>query len=73
MTDITMCSGTGCPIKEKCHRFTAERNPIWQSFFVEIPGKWTEDILNKQVWECDMFWGERQDDIMKQLKRIVGR
>lgn len=37
MTDITMCSGEGCEIKEKCYRFTAPKDRHMQSYFVTPP------------------------------------
>lgn len=36
MTDITKCTGDGCPLKETCHRFTAPTG-MYQSFFFEVP------------------------------------
>lgn len=35
MTDISMCQGIDCPIKEKCRRFTAKPNPQWQSYIIQ--------------------------------------
>ena len=32
MADITMCVGTGCPLRETCYRYTAEPNEYRQSF-----------------------------------------
>lgn len=39
MADITMCSGQGCPMKEKCYRFMAIPNIYRQSYFVNPPIK----------------------------------
>jgi hypothetical protein len=69
--DITKCSGQECPIKEKCVRFTSHSNEYRQSYFTEIPGHWQEDVLNKKVWECEMFWGEQNEIILNQLKEIM--
>jgi len=80
-TDYTSCSGEGCPIKDKCHRFTGPKEPLWQSYFVEIPGNWEDeepiqdgnavvDVIVKS-WKCEMFWGETQTSILNQLKDIV--
>lgn len=41
-TDYTSCPGGDCPIKESCHRFIGPKEPLYQSYFVEIPGKWKE-------------------------------
>ena len=46
MSDITMCSGEGCELKFKCHRFTAKRSD-YQSYFSKEP------IKNSK---CEMFW-----------------
>lgn len=32
MADITMCEGNNCPVKEKCHRYTAHANELWRSY-----------------------------------------
>ena len=32
MADITMCVGTGCPLREWCYRYTATPNEHRQSF-----------------------------------------
>lgn len=37
MADITMCSGEGCEMKEKCYRFKASPNPYMQSYFASPP------------------------------------
>lgn len=46
-TDYTACEGNDCPIKEKCKRFTGTKEPLYQSWFTEIPGKWEEFDSNK--------------------------
>jgi hypothetical protein len=38
MTDITKCTGEGCPLKETCYRFTSETG-MYQSFFFGVPIK----------------------------------
>jgi hypothetical protein len=67
MTDITKCDGEGCPVKEHCYRFTAICNENRQTFLATIPGKRNEN----SKWECEMFWGEPQERIMKQLNDIL--
>jgi hypothetical protein len=49
MADISMCEGQGCPLKEKCYRFTAPKNEHWQAVFVFVP-------YNEELKECDMFY-----------------
>jgi len=39
MPDITMCQGLDCPLKKKCHRFTATPTPERQSYFIKPPYK----------------------------------
>lgn len=39
MADITKCHGIGCTVTELCFRYTAKSNPLWQAWFVEVPGK----------------------------------
>jgi hypothetical protein len=80
-TDYTACSGKDCPIKEQCKRFTGPKEPLYQSYFAEIPGKWKMSfeprnvengyVTNEVIWNCDMFWGEAQDSIMNQLNEIM--
>lgn len=81
MSDITKCKGTDCPVKEGCYRFTAPDNGQYQSYFVEVPGwyrsesKTFDDSMHNTrtlQWNCDMFWGKRQETILSQLNKIVG-
>ncbi len=48
MPDITMCVGTGCPLREECYRYTAEPNPYRQSF-ADFTG-WVDEFA-----ECNHF------------------
>jgi hypothetical protein len=59
--DISMCPGTNCPYKEGCYRFTAKPGE-YQSYFMTPP--FTKD-------GCEMYWGDLQSEIWKQLKDIV--
>ena len=47
--DGTKCEGLNCPLKEKCYRFTAPTNDLWQSYFSTPP-------YNEKTDECDYFW-----------------
>lgn len=49
MSDITMCRGEDCPIKEQCYRYKATPNEYQQSYFYKIP-------YDKDKKECDKFW-----------------
>ena len=62
MPDITMCHGGDCPHKEKCYRFTANADELYQSYFVDPPYK---------DGKCEYYWGENAEAIWNQLKDIV--
>ena len=49
MPDMTMCFGQECPFKEKCYRYTAKPDKLYQSYFHEIPYEIEEG-------ECDYLW-----------------
>lgn len=52
MPDISMCANKNCPLKNKCYRFLAIPDPLWQSYIDFKPvngvcdGFW--DITNKK-------------------------
>lgn len=63
MSDLTMCKGTDCPLKDNCYRNTAIINPWRQSFFVLVP-------YNKEKNSCDNFWfddASASDRIKRQM------
>lgn len=47
MVDITLCTGVGCPLSDKCYRANAIADPVWQSYFVKPPYK---------NGKCDELW-----------------
>jgi hypothetical protein len=49
-SDISKCTGNGCKIKEKCWRFTAPAEPLWQSY-----AAFDTQPVNKAA-ECNGFW-----------------
>ena len=56
-----MCKGKGCPVKNKCYRYTATPD-YYQAWFTVSPyidGK------------CDFYWGEHAQSIFNQLKEIT--
>lgn len=55
MADITMCSGKGCPLKEKCYRFTAVESDYRQSYFVTPPVE-----KDKEKAQCAYFWDNKK-------------
>lgn len=64
MSDIAMCEGTGCPMRESCYRYNAEPNlseaKNRQSYFMVVPLKWLnfmqEGSHNPIVAECEEYW-----------------
>lgn len=54
MSDITKCSGEGCPISDLCYRFNAEPDPLRQSWFAEVP--WDEEDES-----CDYYWEDTNE------------
>ena len=55
MPDITMCSGSNCPIKEACWRHTAVPNEYRQAFFMNPP-------FDHEANDCEMFWKIEEDE-----------
>lgn len=48
--NITKCTGEGCPVKEKCFRFTTKDEDIYFD---------TPPYTNDPVFLCDYFWGDK--------------
>ena len=59
MTDITMCQGGDCPLKETCYRFKAAKD-TYQSFFIGIPYK--DDA-------CEHYWIRGDNKNTEKLNR----
>ena len=51
--DITMCSGKGCDLANKCYRYTAPKSKFRQSFFSEPP-------IDKDG-KCDYFLKQKDN------------
>ena len=60
MPDICMCEGTGCPLKEKCYRYTATPFEYAQTYFSVVPYK---DGECEHFYEIVKFYKSR--DIKK--------
>jgi hypothetical protein len=58
MTDITKCNDANCPIRLKCQRFASAPNPLYQSYFLESPGKW----VSPKWYSCHYFIQTWDDD-----------
>lgn len=39
MADIQKCVGTGCPLRERCYRYTAPSSDFNQSYLITVPFK----------------------------------
>ena len=50
MADISMCKNERCPLKSKCHRYTATPCPYRQSY-----GNFPEPKDGK----CEYFWNNK--------------
>jgi hypothetical protein len=53
MADIAMCNNEDCKKAEKCYRFKAERNPLWQSYL----GEPKKDCIDQ---DYKMFWNYKK-------------
>lgn len=51
MTDITKCTGMGCPIRDTCYRYTAQVSSKRQAWHYEVPGR-----FNGKIWECALYY-----------------
>lgn len=61
MSDITKCSGEGCPVKQSCYRFLATPNEFIQSYFSESP-------YSEGKKDCDHYWDYGNYDANKKSK-----
>ena len=61
MSDITKCSGTDCPHKESCYRFTAPEGH-YQSYFLNPPLDGTN---------CDMYWGPNAESVWNPAEKVA--
>lgn len=51
MSDISLCAGLDCPIKETCRGYTAKPNPYRQSYMVQ-----DELIGDYKNGKCLEYW-----------------
>jgi hypothetical protein len=63
MSDIAKCQDNKCPSRLMCYRFTAPANEYRQSY----------GLFNREedANNCNMFWGNKHENILNQLKDIV--
>jgi hypothetical protein len=67
MADITKCKGVNCPIKGSCYRYTANESEFRQSYFTNN----NVGYETKDGFKCDMYWGNKQEQVFNQLKDIT--
>jgi hypothetical protein len=60
MSDITMCEGIDCPIREKCFRFRTHTDLI-QHFFIKTPYEYSH---------CDKFISLEEEYDMSKIKFV---
>lgn len=63
MADITKCLNDGCPVREKCYRFTAqdsERQAVAMFDF---------KVVERKV-HCDYFWLNSSDKKDNELTKV---
>lgn len=58
MSDITMCEGINCPIREKCYRFRAKTNLV-QHFFLKTLYEYSH---------CEKFISYEDELVLDQIK-----
>lgn len=61
MTDITMCMGDECPVKQSCYRFRAVAS-TYQSMFAETPYK-------DETQSCEYFWYTGEPELKDDEKK----
>ena len=59
----------GCPVRDKCYRYTAFDSGKRQ-YWMETPGYYIEKE-GKELFTCNMYWGNSTDAMYNQLKDIV--
>ena len=66
MPDISMCKGGSCSLRLNCYRYTAEAEPLGQSYFSEPPYKMNimlddnEKSLGVVTTACAYFWNNKE-------------
>lgn len=66
MADITKCKGIDCPVADDCYRFKA-KDGHYQSYFSELN---VGEVVDGK-FKCNMYWGEKAEQIWNQLKDIT--
>lgn len=56
MSDISLCYGTNCPVKEQCLRFTQPPRPIWQSYLCM-------QVSIKEIDKCKYFIDNEEKEL----------
>ena len=56
VSDITMCKGQDCPLRESCYRYTAPANPFRQSYFLTEP---VDELGDCDEWVDNNPWVQK--------------
>lgn len=78
MSDITMCTGEDCELKETCRRYTAPVSPYKQSYFTQCPAVVKKDENRDDP--CEYYWDdapfkEKDEEVYvdEAMEEILGR
>ena len=55
MTDLDMCEGLNCPLRNKCYRYTAPKAYKYQNYMIGSPFRKENDNT-----VCDLFIKDRR-------------
>ena len=64
MPDISKCSGTDCPLKSMCYRYTAEDESEFQTYMMAVPFK-----SDDKGAHCEFFWLDRTCELTEEQKK----
>lgn len=64
MADITKCLNDGCPVRNKCYRFTAPSNE-----YAQAVSMFDYKVVERKV-HCDHFWLNSSDKKDNDLTKV---
>lgn len=64
MADITKCVNGACPVRNKCYRFTAPHDEVYQA--VEL---FDFKVVERKV-HCEFFWLNSSDKKDNELTKV---
>lgn len=54
MPDISMCQNKNCHLRDKCYRYRAIPDDVWQSYICPT--------IDSDTMDCDYFWSIENRD-----------